>query len=29
LQDLFFEDVLVDIVGFLGVIYLCFVAVWN
>jgi hypothetical protein len=25
----FFEDVFVDIVMFLGVIYLCFFGVWN
>jgi hypothetical protein len=29
LQDFFFEVVLVDIVGFLGVIYLCFLGIWN
>jgi hypothetical protein len=27
LEDFFFECVFVDIVGFLGVIYLCFIAV--
>jgi ABC-type antimicrobial peptide transport system permease subunit len=29
LQDFFFENVLVGIVGFLGGIYVCFVGVWN
>jgi hypothetical protein len=29
MQDFFFENVLVGIVGFLGVMYLCFVGVWN
>jgi hypothetical protein len=29
LQHFFFEDVFVGIIGFLCIIYLCFVGVWN
>jgi hypothetical protein len=29
LQDFFFQGVLVGFIGFLGIVYLCVVGVWN
>jgi hypothetical protein len=28
LQNFFFQSVLVGLIGFLGIVYLCFVGVW-